>query len=306
MLFAACASTSPTTASRNSAQSTEGPPWTRFASTARRPPMSPDQMVIGNTAARVMTSHLPTVSSGLVAGGLAVSRISFQASSRSRSGMVVAGAGAARSMGSSGRAKRASALYHVPARRPGAKMAEMADVPSIPTPRFELVSMSLPFMEALIDRDLERASRELGAAVPADMPDDLVHFLEYRTGQVRDDPSVQQWIGRAIVLDDVDGRRVIGSIGFHGPPDDDGRVEVGYPVEPGHRRRGVATEVVRALFDWANREHGITKFRAATSPDNLASQAVLARFGFRRTGVQMDDIDGPELVFELDGWAATS
>jgi RimJ/RimL family protein N-acetyltransferase len=187
-----------------------------------------------------------------------------------------------------------------------AKMASMAAVPSIRTPRFELVSMSLPFMEALIGHDVERASRELGATVPADMPDDLVHFLLYRTGQVREDPDVQQWIGRAIVLEDDGGRRVIGSIGFHGPPDEDGRVEVGYRVEPDHRRRGVATEVVRALFDWANREHGITRFRAATAPDNLPSQAVLARFGFRRTGVQMDDLDGPELVFELDGWAATT
>ena len=140
--------------------------------------------------------------------------------------------------------------------------------------------MSLPFMEALIGHDVERASRELGATVPADMPDDLVHFLLYRTGQVREDPDVQQWIGRAIVLEDDGGRRVIGSIGFHGPPDEDGRVEVGYRVEPDHRRRGVATEVVRALFDWANREHGITRFRAATAPDNLPSQAVLARFGF--------------------------
>ncbi len=44
-------------------------------------------MVIGKTAARVMTSHLPTVSSGRVAGGLAVSRISFQPSRRSRRGV---------------------------------------------------------------------------------------------------------------------------------------------------------------------------------------------------------------------------
>jgi RimJ/RimL family protein N-acetyltransferase len=184
-------------------------------------------------------------------------------------------------------------------------MPSMPDVPSIQTPRFELVSMSLPFMEALLDHDLERASRELGATVPAGMPDDLVHFLEYRTSQMHDDLSIQEWIGRAIVLDDAEGRRVIGSIGFHGPPDDDGRVEVGYRVEPEHRRRGVASVVVRALFDWANREHGITRFRAATAPDNLASQAVLAKFGFRRTGVQMDDLDGPQLVFDLDGWVAT-
>jgi RimJ/RimL family protein N-acetyltransferase len=184
-------------------------------------------------------------------------------------------------------------------------MRRMSSVPAIRTARFELVSMTLPFMEALIAHDIERASEEIGAVVPPDMPDDLEHFLMYRTGQMREDPSVQQWIGRAIVLDDADGRRVIGSLGFHGPPDDDGRVEVGYRVEPAHRRQGVAREVVRALFDWANTEHGISRFRAATEPGNLASQAVLARLGFRQAGMQMDEVDGPELVFELDGWHAT-
>jgi ribosomal-protein-alanine N-acetyltransferase len=182
----------------------------------------------------------------------------------------------------------------------------MSAVPSIRTPRFELVSMSMPFMLALLAHDFDRASREIGATVPPNMPDDLVHFLEYRTAQLRDDPSIQPWIGRAIVIDDEEGRRVIGSIGFHSPPDDDGRVEIGYRVQPEYRRQGVATEVVRALLGWANREHGVTRFRASTAPDNLASQAVLARFGFRQTGTQMDEIDGLELVFELDDWTATT
>ena len=166
--------------------------------------------------------------------------------------------------------------------------------------------MTLPFMEALAARDLEGASREIGVALPAGMPEELEHFLEYRSAQLRDDPSAQPWLGRVIVLDDDRGRRAIGSIGFHGPPDDDGRVEVGYRVEPEYRRQGVATEVVRALFGWANREHGVTRFRAATAPNNLASQAVLARFGFRRMGSQMDDLDGLELVFDLDDWTPTA
>lgn len=182
----------------------------------------------------------------------------------------------------------------------------MSTVPSIRSPRFELVSMSLRFMAALAAHDVDRSSQEIGATVPTDMPGDLEHFLEYRISQLRDDPSIQPWLGRVIVIDDNGGRRVIGSIGFHGPPDENGRVEVGYRVEPEHRRQGVATEVVQALFDWANREHGVTRFRAATAPDNIASQAVLARFGFRQVGVQMDEIDGLELVFELNDWAATS
>ena len=81
---------------------------------------------------------------------------------------------------------------------------------------------------------------------------------------------------------------------------------MGYRVDPAYRRIGVATEVVRALFDWAAREHGVTRFRASIAPDNVASLAIASRFGFRQVGEQMDDVDGLELVFELDGWTATT
>lgn len=179
-------------------------------------------------------------------------------------------------------------------------------VPAIRTERFELVSMSLRFMRFLQAHDLPAAAAELGAAIPPSLPDQLDAFLQFRIADLTEDPAAQPWLGRAIVIEDVAGRHVIGTVGFHSPPDDDGRVEVGYRVEPAYRRRGVATEVVRALFDWAAREHGVTRFRASTAPDNVISQAVLAKFGFRQVGTQMDDIDGLELVFERDDWVPTS
>ena len=185
-------------------------------------------------------------------------------------------------------------------------MPPTAAVPAIRTERFELVSMSLRFMRLLQLHDLTGAAAEIGAAVPPSLPGQLDHFLQFRIADLTTEPAAQPWLGRAIVVEDQAGRHIIGTVGFHSPPEPDGRVEVGYRVEPAYRRRGVATEVVRALFDWANQEHGITRFRAATAPGNLASQAVLAKFGFRQTGKQLDDIDGEELVFELDQWPPSS
>lgn len=163
--------------------------------------------------------------------------------------------------------------------------------------------MSLSFMRLLLARDLEGAAREIGASVPPDLPDRLDNFLQFRITDLTDDPAAQPWLGRAIVLTDADGtRKIIGSAGFHSPPAVGRRVEVGYRVEPDFRRQGVATEVVRALFDWSAREHGVTRFRAAVAPDNMPSLALIERLGFRQVGAQIDDIDGKELVFELDGW----
>jgi RimJ/RimL family protein N-acetyltransferase len=164
--------------------------------------------------------------------------------------------------------------------------------------------MSLPFMRHLLAGDFEAASCDMGATVPRTLRDDLADFLGYRIPTLEADPSIQQWIGRGIVTE-VAGegasphRDVIGTIGFHGPPDKAGRVEIGYSVEPSWRRRGVATECIAALLDWAEAQ-GIHRFKASVAPDNVPSLAIIGRLGFREVGSHVDEIDGLELVFELD------
>ncbi len=171
-------------------------------------------------------------------------------------------------------------------------------IPSIRTARLELVSMSVAFLEALERDDPAAASREIGAEVPPGMPEDLANFVRYRLATLRVDPARQPWLGRAMVLDDASGaRRVIGTIGVHDAPDEEGPVEIGYRVEPEYRRRGYAMEAVRAMFDWAA-ERGVHRFIASVSPDNEASLALTAPLGFQEVGSQIDEIDGLELVFE--------
>ena len=159
--------------------------------------------------------------------------------------------------------------------------------------------MTVPFMEALARDDVAAAAAEIGATVPDDMPEYLRDFVRYRLMQLAEDPTIRQWLGRAIVITDADGaRHVIGSVGFHGAPDDQGRLEIGYKVEPAYRRQGIAREAAGAMFDWAHREHGITRFVASISPTNEPSLRLAAGFGFQQVGEQMDEIDGLELVFE--------
>jgi RimJ/RimL family protein N-acetyltransferase len=174
------------------------------------------------------------------------------------------------------------------------------DVPAIHTERVELVSMSLAFMRALAAGDRDAAAREMGADLPPGMREDLRNFLGYRIPALEADPASRPWLGRAVVLTHPDGRReVIGTIGFHAPPDETGRVEIGYRVEAAYRRRGIATECVRALLAWAESQ-GVRRFRASVAPGNVASLAIIHSLGFRQVGAQVDEIDGDELVFDLD------
>ena len=71
----------------------------------------------------------------------------------------------------------------------------------------------------------------------------------------------------------------IGGIGFKGPPQD-GAVEVGYGLAPSARSNGYATEALQAIIDLAG-QLGVSTIRADTDLDNIASQRVLEKAGFR-------------------------
>lgn len=159
--------------------------------------------------------------------------------------------------------------------------------------------MSPAFMGASLDGDLARARMLLGAGLPPDWPSDgAARTLRRRLRQLEADPTEQPWLLRAMLTREPP-RTLVGRIGFHAPPDARGALEIGYAVEPAHRRRGYATEAVAAMLAWAEREHAIHVFVASVSPTNFASLAVIGKFGFARTGTRWDDEDGVELVYEL-------
>ncbi len=86
------------------------------------------------------------------------------------------------------------------------------------------------------------------------------------------------------VVIEVATRTLIGDVGFHGPPDAAGALEIGYALAPAWRGRGYATEAVGLLCEWAEAQEGVTGLTARTDPDNAASARVLDRLGFVASG----------------------
>jgi RimJ/RimL family protein N-acetyltransferase len=76
----------------------------------------------------------------------------------------------------------------------------------------------------------------------------------------------------------VDGQAV-GDIGFHGPPDDQQQLTIGYQVVPAAQGRGIATAACAQLvaLAWSAGAH---RLLAAAAADNHASQRVLRRNRF--------------------------
>lgn len=164
--------------------------------------------------------------------------------------------------------------------------------------------MSPALMRALLAADWAGAERLLGAPIPDEWRGEYWQWLGQRPDQAEHDPAAAPWVPRALLLREDESARhgvtVVGDVGFHGPPDAEGRVEIGYKVVAEHRRNGYAEEGARALMAWAAAEHGITRFRASISPGNTPSLNLIRKLGFVQVGSQQQEMRGEELVFHHD------
>ena len=136
----------------------------------------------------------------------------------------------------------------------------------IRTERLELLPLPEPFVDVLLAGDVVGAGHEIGALVGSWFRSHPAHFAQLRLASRGVDAMTAPGLGWAIVRVDARGqRRLIGSIGFHGSPDDRGRLELGCRLHPAYRGRGFTAEAVAAFLDWAAATYGITRFLVSVS-----------------------------------------
>jgi ribosomal-protein-alanine N-acetyltransferase len=152
--------------------------------------------------------------------------------------------------------------------------------PFVETQRLDLLPLPGEAAGVLMAGDRERASELIGADLEDDWPlpdlEDVLPFQRLATGSAA-------VFGIWLVVD-RETARVIGDVGFMGPPDADSVVEIGYSVSAAHRRSGIASEAVAGLLEWAFEQPDVAAVRARCDPDNAASLRVLERNGFTPDG----------------------
>lgn len=70
---------------------------------------------------------------------------------------------------------------------------------------------------------------------------------------------------------------VIGDIGFHGPPDIKGNVEIGYGLVETEHNQGFGSEALKALMDWALNQPEVKSISATCLLTNLPSRRILEK-----------------------------
>lgn len=73
---------------------------------------------------------------------------------------------------------------------------------------------------------------------------------------------------------------MVGDIGFKGAPSDKGLVEIGYGTYPDFFNKGIMTEALSSITQWAFSQDGIDIILAETDKSNISSQRVLKKNNF--------------------------
>ena len=121
--------------------------------------------------------------------------------------------------------------------------------------------------------------------------------LRWRVPQVKANPETNKWCVRWMVLRET--REIVGSLSFHGAPDENGMLEIGLGVHEKFWRQGFGYEALLGMWLWAASQTGVLKFRYTVDPNNEASVGLVRKFGFAHVGQQIDDEDGPEDIYEM-------
>jgi len=159
------------------------------------------------------------------------------------------------------------------------------------TPRLFLLAAGARELTAeLLSR--EALEHELGIPVPEEWPPDLYDrpAIETTLAYLDEHPQaggftlwylVQKPEGPAPPV-------LAGLCGFKSLPTA-GTVEIGYSILARFQRRGLMSEAVAALVDWAFTHPEVERVVAQTLPELVPSQRVLEKNGFRLVGPGFED-----------------
>jgi len=121
--------------------------------------------------------------------------------------------------------------------------------------------------------------------------------IKYRLPRIRQNPEYAKYLLRVAVL--KDNPIIIASAGFHDAPDNDGMIEIGFGVDKKYQGRGFGQELLHGMWSWVVNDPLVKTLRYTVSPDNLISQHIIKKLGFKHNGQQIDEVDGPEDIYEL-------
>jgi [ribosomal protein S5]-alanine N-acetyltransferase len=163
----------------------------------------------------------------------------------------------------------------------------------ISTPRLRLRAFTLADVPKLFVMSVEDGMRRW-------IPDQVYRNEEHAEAVVRaliaftdlvPDPRVRPYV---LGVAHTETGSLIGHVGLSPAR---GSVEIGYAIEQCHHGKGLATEAVTAMSDWALTALRLPEVLGIVAVDNAPSRSVLEKAGFVRSEESVDGRSVPVLVY---------
>ena len=153
------------------------------------------------------------------------------------------------------------------------------------TERLLLEPVTVDMIDAAMSNDWTRLEVLANARGPSAYPGpELFHRgFGWSIERIRRNPEWRLW-GDRLMITRVGERRIVGSVVFHGHPDEDGVADIGYGVDDALRGRGIATEATLACIRWALDQPAVLAVTATIHSLNVPSQRVAEKVGMTRVG----------------------
>jgi RimJ/RimL family protein N-acetyltransferase len=160
-------------------------------------------------------------------------------------------------------------------------------VPSIVTPRLELVAMRPECLRLELGRD-GRLGERLGCEVTGEWPPEVwePHVWELLLGHFAERPEEIAW-HRYVLLREP--RVLVGTVNAFRWPERPDEAEIGYALVPEFWRRGLAGEAAEAMVAWIIGTGQVSRLCAHTFPEITASVRILERLEFVLEGPGVEE-----------------
>ena len=151
------------------------------------------------------------------------------------------------------------------------------------TARLKIIPLTYPQLVKYL-RAEDRLENELGLEKTGRLiAEDVKDMVENFTLPKMKSPGKHSYLYYTfwIVVDKL-RNAIVAELGFKGPPDRDGAIEIGYGTMPDQRGKGYMTEAVGAIITWALQLEDVKSVLAETDQKNLASIRIVQKNGFEQ------------------------
>ncbi len=114
------------------------------------------------------------------------------------------------------------------------------------------------------------------------------YFTQQRLQGFRDAKALIEWLcesGEYYAILRENDSKVLGLVGTREQKDAPGVLRISYMILKGHRGRGVAPKVIRALTSVCMEREEIIRIEAAIRPDNIKSLRCIEKSGYTMCGI---------------------